>query len=242
SRQALALSLKRAFCQPDLAVDGESALTLTTRQRYDVIFLDVQMPGMDGFELCTKIRDGSLNRMTPIVFVTSHGDFGARTRSTLIGGNELMGKPFLIFEITVKALTLALHGRLREHHQTALPEIAPGRNLLDGPAAVGVGPLYIASTADAARLTIPKLPPLDADAASRIFLTRGAKIFGSLQELCQTILKTTNPDQRQTLLADAFLRINSIIPQAGSPVLHPAYQLSTALEGLLRKLLQNPRH
>src|ERR1019366_2701717 len=45
SRQALSLSLKKAFSQPDLAVDGESALAQAARQAYDVIFLDVQMPG-----------------------------------------------------------------------------------------------------------------------------------------------------------------------------------------------------
>ena len=70
SRQALSHSLEKAFSQPDLAVDGEAALAQATQQAYDVIFLDVQMPGMDGFELCTKIRDTVPNRATPVVFVT----------------------------------------------------------------------------------------------------------------------------------------------------------------------------
>jgi CheY-like chemotaxis protein len=114
SRHALSLSMKKAFSQPDLAVDGESALAQATRQVYDVIFLDVQMPGMDGFELCTKIRDTVPNRTTPVVFVTSHGDFDACAQSTISGGNDLMGKPFMIFEVTVKALTFALRGRLQQ--------------------------------------------------------------------------------------------------------------------------------
>jgi CheY-like chemotaxis protein len=114
SRHALSLSMKKAFSQPDLAVDGESALAQATRQVYDVIFLDVQMPGMDGFELCTKIRDTVPNRTTPVVFVTSHDDFDACAQSTISGGNDLMGKPFMIFEVTVKALTFALRGRLQQ--------------------------------------------------------------------------------------------------------------------------------
>ena len=81
SRQALSLSLGKAFCRPDLAVDADSALARTSRQTYDVIFLDVQMPGMDGFELCSKIRASRLNRSTPIIFVTTHSDFDARSRS-----------------------------------------------------------------------------------------------------------------------------------------------------------------
>jgi CheY-like chemotaxis protein len=114
TRQAMSLSMKKAFSQPDLAVDGKSALAQATRQAYDVIFLDVQMPGMDGFELCTKIRDTVPNRNTPVVFVTSHNDLDTCTQSTISGGNDLMGKPFMIFEVTVKALTFALRGRLQQ--------------------------------------------------------------------------------------------------------------------------------
>src|SRR5208282_5891804 len=121
SRQALSHSLEKAFSEPDLAVDGEAALAQATKQAYDVIFLDVQMPGMDGFEVCVKIRNTVFNRATPVVFVTQQSDFDARCKSTLSGGNELMGKPFLTFEVTVKALTLALHGRLGVRSRKSLP-------------------------------------------------------------------------------------------------------------------------
>ena len=78
SSNALSLSLKKAFSQPDLAGDGETALARATQQAYDVIFLDVVMPGMDGFEVCSKIRDTVPNRTTPVVFVTGQSDFDAR--------------------------------------------------------------------------------------------------------------------------------------------------------------------
>jgi Response regulator receiver domain len=77
-RQALSLALNKAFSQPDIAVDGEEALARVNEQTYDVIFLDVQMPGMDGFEVCTKIHETTLNRSTPVVFVTIVSDFDAR--------------------------------------------------------------------------------------------------------------------------------------------------------------------
>lgn len=120
ARHALSLALKKAFGEPDLAVDGEAALAQAARQAYDVIFLDVQLPGMDGFELCAKIRGTDFNRTTPVIFVTGHSDFNARARSVLSGGNDLMGKPFLIFEVTVKALTLAWQARLQADHQPPL--------------------------------------------------------------------------------------------------------------------------
>jgi CheY-like chemotaxis protein len=76
-----------------------------------VIFLDIEMPGMDGFELYSKIRETAPNCSTPIVFVTGHTDFDSRAKSAMLGANELIAKPFLAFEITVKSLTLVLKGR-----------------------------------------------------------------------------------------------------------------------------------
>jgi CheY-like chemotaxis protein len=241
SRQALSLALKKALSQPDLAVDGETALVQAGRQAYDVIFLDVQMPGMDGFELCTKIRDTVLNRTTPVVFVTGLSDFDARAKSTLSGGSDLMGKPFLTFEVTVKALTLALHGRLQARVQKPLPQPGQNKEKADSPVIFTDRARPPASSALATRPPL-STPPLAADEVASAFLTRASKHLGPLQELCQTMLQTPNAETRQTMLVDGFLRINSLISKTGSEVVHPAYQISAALEGLFRKMLQNPRH
>lgn len=111
SRRAVALALKKAFSEPDLAPDGRTGLALASNQAYDLIFLDIEMPGMDGFELCSKIHETQLNRKTPVVFVTSHTDFESLTKSAWLGAQDLIGKPFMAFEITVKALTLVLRAR-----------------------------------------------------------------------------------------------------------------------------------
>ena len=242
SRQALAHSLRKAFSQPDLAVDGETALAQASQQAYDVIFLDVQMPGMDGFELCTKIRDTALNRATPVVFVTHQGDFDARCKSTLSGGNELMGKPFLTFEVTVKALTLALQGRLQGRARKPLPKSDPARDPADALVTVVDGPCPVVRSTDAVQPPHSTPPPPETDEIINAFLIRASKHLGPLWELCQTILQISNKETRQTLLADGFLRINSLIAKSGPEVVHPAYQMSAALEGLFRKMLQNSKH
>ncbi len=254
SRQALSHSLEKAFSQPDLAEDGEAALAHATRQAYDVIFLDVQMPGMDGFELCSKIRDTVPNRATPVVFVTQQSDFDARCKSTLSGGNDLMGKPFLTFEVTVKALTLALHGRLRGRTRKPLPKPGRTRDTADSLVTVTDGPRPVPN------FTIVRRPPLatpppETDEITHAFLARASKQLGPLRELCQTMLQFSNEATRQTLpvdgfheatrqtlLVDGFLRMNSLISKPAPEVMHPAYQLSAALEGLLRKMLQNSKH
>ena len=112
SRHAVAVALKKIFNQPDLAANSEAALAQASMIGYDVIFLDILMPGMDGFELCSSIRQSSMNRLTPIIFVTSQGDFEARSTSNLCGGTDLIAKPFLSFELTLKALVCALRTRL----------------------------------------------------------------------------------------------------------------------------------
>ena len=101
----------------DLAESGKAALAQVEEHRYDLIILDVMMPDMDGFEVCGKIRETTTNRLTPVLFVTSLKDFDARARSLSTGGTDLVGKPFLTFEIAVKALTLVLRARLREDRE-----------------------------------------------------------------------------------------------------------------------------
>jgi len=236
SRQALSLALKKAFSQPDLAVNGETALALASQQTYDVIFLDVQMPGMDGFELCTKIRGNDSNRTTPVVFVTGQSDFDARAKSTLSGGNDLMGKPFLIFEVTVKALTLALQGRLG-HIKKPFQKLDRDKEMADSPVALTEVARPVASSAivTSPPLSTPATP--EKDEFTHTFLARASKHLGPLRELCQMILQTPDEEVRQSMLADGFLQINSLTPKTDST--HPAYQLCTALEGLFRKLLEN---
>lgn len=114
ARRAMTFLLQKAFERPDVAESGDAALPLVQRKPYDVIFLDVQMPGLDGFGLCGKIRETIMNRETPVVFVTAFADFNSRAQSTLCGGNELIAKPYSVRELTVKALTFVLRGRLEK--------------------------------------------------------------------------------------------------------------------------------
>lgn len=85
--------------------DSEFGLRLAETNRFDLIFLDVEMPNLDGYQLATKLRASPINQNTPIIFVTTLSDFESRARSQLSGGNDLIAKPFLLIELAVKALT-----------------------------------------------------------------------------------------------------------------------------------------
>ena len=69
------------------------------------------MPGMTGFELCTKLRTLPLHKKTPVIFVTALTGFESRASSTMSGGNDFIAKPFLFIELAVKALLYILRAR-----------------------------------------------------------------------------------------------------------------------------------
>jgi CheY-like chemotaxis protein len=105
SRETICSALGRASLHAKSLDDPLAAQRLLQGEHFDLIFLDVEMPGQTGLELCVKIRGMEPNRTTPIVFVTSHSDFGSRAQSTLSGGNDFIAKPFLLVELAMKTLT-----------------------------------------------------------------------------------------------------------------------------------------
>ena len=104
SREAICSAVEKASFHPVNLEDPMVAEDLVTKSRFDLIFLDVEMPGQSGFDLCAAIRKTSLNRDTPVVFVTGHSDFKSHAQSSLSGGNDFIAKPFLAVELAIKAL------------------------------------------------------------------------------------------------------------------------------------------
>jgi CheY-like chemotaxis protein len=110
--RAIAFALQKAGLTPDTAVDGTSAVNKCKEKSYDVVFMDIMMPGMDGLEACQRLRHLPGNTNTPVVFVTARSDFQTRERSSEVGGAELIAKPFLVTELTVKAVSFSMRKRL----------------------------------------------------------------------------------------------------------------------------------
>lgn len=77
------------------ASSGDSALEeITARNPFDVILLDVEMPGMDGFAACARIRKHPKGTTVPIVFLTFHNTVTDLEKCQAAGGNDFMVKPF----------------------------------------------------------------------------------------------------------------------------------------------------
>jgi CheY-like chemotaxis protein len=93
---------------------------MAEEKAFDLIFMDVIMPGTDGFQACDKIRETSLNENTPVVFITTRNDEDARRQAEAVGGNGFIPKPVLASEILLTALTFTIRSRLDQRaNQTA---------------------------------------------------------------------------------------------------------------------------
>jgi DNA-binding response OmpR family regulator len=112
SRRAVTHALEKAKLPSTDIDDPLAAFKLLSENSYDLVILDAEMPGMNGFELCAKLRGLPLHKKTPVVFVTMLNGFDARANSTMAGANDFIAKPFLFIELAVKALVFVLRGRI----------------------------------------------------------------------------------------------------------------------------------
>lgn len=113
SGHALALTLSRANLRPTTEEDPFKALERLRRNPYDIAILDINLPGMNGITLCEEMRKLPLHQKTPVIFVTSYTDFEPKARAILKGGDELISKPIMPVELTVKVITLLLKRRMQ---------------------------------------------------------------------------------------------------------------------------------
>ena len=89
------------------APDGRAALLAVERDRPDVILLDVEMPGMDGLEVCRRLKADPATRLTPVVMVTGQTDLSDRIRGIEAGADEFLSKPVHPQELRVRVRSLA---------------------------------------------------------------------------------------------------------------------------------------
>jgi CheY-like chemotaxis protein len=118
NNRVMLTGLKRANLDAESVADPRLALQKLQAGRYDLILLDILMPGMNGFELCEQLRrlPGYLD--TPVIFVTAHDDFENRIQSVVSGGNDLIAKPVFPLELALKATTDLLRAQLKSGNAT----------------------------------------------------------------------------------------------------------------------------
>jgi DNA-binding response OmpR family regulator len=119
------LHLEDIGCQVTQAFDGIVGLAQAQSQSYDLIILDLKLPGMDGLEVCRKLR--AQNRYTPILMLTSKSSELDRVLGLEMGADDYLTKPFSVMELAARAKAifrrLEMLGRKDERGGGALIEV-----------------------------------------------------------------------------------------------------------------------
>ena len=86
--------LKKTGCNVVTAQDGFDALSMVVREDPDIIFIDVMMPRLDGYETCSMIRSNEQYSKTPIVMLSSKSSFCDKAKGDVVGADAYLTKPF----------------------------------------------------------------------------------------------------------------------------------------------------
>ena len=92
----------------DVAIRGEDALWMAASSPYDVLTLDARLPGIDGFEVCRRLRDDEVR--TPILMLTALDDVEDRITGLDAGADDYLVKPFDFGELVARLRALARRG------------------------------------------------------------------------------------------------------------------------------------
>ncbi len=118
--ELLKLTLSRSGYQCVAAYDGIQAADLIEKESFDLILLDIMLPGIDGFELMDYIRSTG----TPVIFLTAKNAVTDRVKGLRMGAEDYIVKPFDVLELLARVDgVLRRHGKLQTHIQIGDLEI-----------------------------------------------------------------------------------------------------------------------
>lgn len=86
--------LKNEGCEVVTATDGFEALAKITDHKPDIIFVDIMMPRLDGYQTCALIKNNQLFKHTPVIMLSSKDGLFDKARGRIVGSEEYVTKPF----------------------------------------------------------------------------------------------------------------------------------------------------
>ncbi|MDP2246710.1 MAG: response regulator [Nitrosomonadales bacterium] len=93
-RRSAEIFLKQAGCEVILAEDGFDALSKIASHLPDIIFVDIMMPRLDGYQTCSLIKRNSRFKSTPVIMLSSKDGVFDRARGRMVGSDQYLTKPF----------------------------------------------------------------------------------------------------------------------------------------------------
>jgi two-component system, OmpR family, alkaline phosphatase synthesis response regulator PhoP len=114
-REGLVDTLESEGYQVTAAVDGDSSLDLLAAHDYDLVILDIMMPGTSGYDVCREIR--SRNQSTPIIMLTAKGEEIDKVIGLQLGADDYVTKPFGVRELLARIAAVLRRSRQTANHQ-----------------------------------------------------------------------------------------------------------------------------
>jgi len=93
-RRSAETLLKKVGCEVVTAVDGFEALAKITVHKPDIIFVDIMMPRLDGYQTCALIKNNQNFKSTPVIMLSSKDSIFDRARGRIVGSEKYLTKPF----------------------------------------------------------------------------------------------------------------------------------------------------
>ena len=109
-RRSAELFLKQTGCEVILAEDGFDALSKIAMYLPDVIFVDIMMPRLDGYQTCSLIKRNSRFKSTPVIMLSSKDGLFDRARGRMVGSDQYLTKPFTKESLIETVLAYTLSG------------------------------------------------------------------------------------------------------------------------------------
>ena len=93
-RRTAEMLLKKEGCDVVTAVDGFEALAKISDQKPHIIFVDIMMPRLDGYQTCALIKNNQIYKTTPVIMLSSKDGLFDKARGRIVGSEQYLTKPF----------------------------------------------------------------------------------------------------------------------------------------------------
>lgn len=119
ARELLRAALQAEGYAVTLAEEGEEALTKVAEEVPELILLDINMPGLNGYDVCSRLKGTEATRLIPIIFLTSMSDLEDKLRGIEVGADDFLTKPFRKVELLARVKSLLRFKRLNDRLENA---------------------------------------------------------------------------------------------------------------------------
>jgi adenylate cyclase len=211
NRRLLEAVLEPRGYQVVSAESGEQALQLLADDPPDVVLLDIVMPGMDGYEVCRRIRDDEATAVLPVVMITASGE-QEKLRATEAGADDFVTKPFDQAELLARVKSLVRISRYHRTVQRQAAELAAWNEQLESRVREQVD--EIARIGRLRRFLSPQVAQLVTDAGTESVLdSHRREIVVAFCDLrgFTTFAETSEPEEIMAVLAEYHAALGDLV-------------------------------